>query len=539
MSDYEPYSPKEEVNGTFSFSWDDSTTQIDTCLPTLTKSEGLGTFYAYDTTLYPDSTTIGSTDDNILYPDEEDTLAIYFLFRNGRYINESTYALYGVGRHFTNTNRVAFQLSQARTVTEIIQNFTLDCQDAGVDETAEWPPAGVFDDVPTEPTVDDEYKCTYDFYGTIDMETVNYPPKIPDLTPLPDMDPDVTTVSSPTIKGSLVSKECAFLMGVDSGYYDTRYGAVGTLYFGGVALLLSILSAAFLVAQNAFASTQSKAQRLSLVWLGSYVFYEALFAFIVMGVAMDSIDLASVAIVAAVVHIMSCTILGSHCVISTRTSLAPREVQENDVQMRRWISNAQWGLYGPILAMLVLWAFLSFRMIYPLLIVAATGAWFQVIHSFQRKQSVASPWYVYWGLWLIHIVPAAYFCLYDNNILSMKPNPILFWVYIGYSFLPVFIMQIQSWFAEKLFKSTSTHNYFAPLTVTQHPIEGETTHAHEDGEGSEEEGPRCAICLVNVRSGDHMITPCNHVFHKECLTRWMDISLTCPTCRAEIPPLVQ
>ena len=32
-----------------------------------------------------------------------------------------------------------------------------------------------------------------------------------------------------------------------------------------------------------------------------------------------------------------------------------------------------------------------------------------------------------------------------------------------------------------------------------------------------------------------MITPCNHVFHSDCLERWMKVKNTCPDCRAELP----
>lgn len=61
----------------------------------------------------------------------------------------------------------------------------------------------------------------------------------------------------------------------------------------------------------------------------------------------------------------------------------------------------------------------------------------------------------------------------------------------------------------------------------------------EEG-GREEEGgvPECAICFndVNVeRTGSYMVAPCNHVFDRECLERWMDIKLECPVCRCALP----
>ena len=47
----------------------------------------------------------------------------------------------------------------------------------------------------------------------------------------------------------------------------------------------------------------------------------------------------------------------------------------------------------------------------------------------------------------------------------------------------------------------------------------------------------CVICMseVTTEGTEHMITPCNHVYHAECLTRWMDVKMECPTCRAPLP----
>ena len=34
-----------------------------------------------------------------------------------------------------------------------------------------------------------------------------------------------------------------------------------------------------------------------------------------------------------------------------------------------------------------------------------------------------------------------------------------------------------------------------------------------------------------------MKTPCNHVFHPVCLTKWMEIRMECPYCRQDLPPI--
>eukprot|EP01054_Gregarina_sp_Poly1_P000976 Gregarina_sp_Poly_1__975@NODE_1238_length_4680_cov_68_056579_g843_i0_p2_GENE_NODE_1238_length_4680_cov_68_056579_g843_i0NODE_1238_length_4680_cov_68_056579_g843_i0_p2_ORF_typecomplete_len702_score76_71zfRING_2/PF13639_6/6_5e11zfC3HC4_2/PF13923_6/1e08zfrbx1/PF12678_7/2_2e08zfC3HC4_3/PF13920_6/1_9e08zfANAPC11/PF12861_7/8_5e03zfANAPC11/PF12861_7/3_4e07zfRING_5/PF14634_6/7_6e07DUF2921/PF11145_8/8_4e07ProkRING_4/PF14447_6/1_1e06zfC3HC4/PF00097_25/0_00037zfRING_11/PF17123_5/0_00081Zn_ribbon_17/PF17120 len=45
----------------------------------------------------------------------------------------------------------------------------------------------------------------------------------------------------------------------------------------------------------------------------------------------------------------------------------------------------------------------------------------------------------------------------------------------------------------------------------------------------------CVICMTGVKFADRqcVVTPCEHFFHKECLVKWMDVKLECPTCRRE------
>jgi len=70
--------------------------------------------------------------------------------------------------------------------------------------------------------------------------------------------------------------------------------------------------------------------------------------------------------------------------------------------------------------------------------------------------------------------------------------------------------------------------------------------------GNDAWAEECIICMNPLRnevddnmnqnayrriSTTYMQTPCNHKFHKACLTNWIRVKLECPVCRVSLPPL--
>jgi len=48
--------------------------------------------------------------------------------------------------------------------------------------------------------------------------------------------------------------------------------------------------------------------------------------------------------------------------------------------------------------------------------------------------------------------------------------------------------------------------------------------------------PRCEICLTELEEGDEILDLpiCPHVFHKDCIRKWLSQSPTCPICRQRL-----
>ncbi|KAK4402718.1 E3 ubiquitin-protein ligase RING1 [Sesamum angolense] len=60
-----------------------------------------------------------------------------------------------------------------------------------------------------------------------------------------------------------------------------------------------------------------------------------------------------------------------------------------------------------------------------------------------------------------------------------------------------------------------------------------TVKGGKDDEMSEEEW--CSICLEGFDNSDGARLPCSHMFHKNCILRWLQGNHVCPLCRYELP----
>ena len=47
-------------------------------------------------------------------------------------------------------------------------------------------------------------------------------------------------------------------------------------------------------------------------------------------------------------------------------------------------------------------------------------------------------------------------------------------------------------------------------------------------------GSTCYICLEDMVVGDkRSVLKCKHVYHHKCLSKWLPVKKTCPTCRSK------
>jgi Ring finger domain len=45
---------------------------------------------------------------------------------------------------------------------------------------------------------------------------------------------------------------------------------------------------------------------------------------------------------------------------------------------------------------------------------------------------------------------------------------------------------------------------------------------------------KCSICLCFMDQNDKHFLPCCHYYHKDCIERWLQKNITCPTCKTPV-----
>jgi hypothetical protein len=156
-----------------------------------------------------------------------------------------------------------------------------------------------------------------------------------------------------------------------------------------------------------------------------------------------------------------------------------------------------------------------------------------------------------------------------SNILEIRSYQVLPYVGLGIILLSLIILyQQENWgskfFIPKMFKK-GQYDYFVEMKFASKKNPENAEHSRLSENTTEENC--CSICLteLNKNSGKNnslnndaddiknkvlrriikkkeshylMIAPCKHMFHAQCLGKWMEIKMDCPQCRQPLPPIM-
>ena len=144
----------------------------------------------------------------------------------------------------------------------------------------------------------------------------------------------------------------------------------------------------------------------------------------------------------------------------------------------------------------------------------------QIIHSAKRFEYKKNDSIFITFVGLNRILILFYFNFYKNNIEEIF-NYFYILLIIFYILFQIIIILLQNYFGGAFFLPSK----FKPKVYNYNELPVEN-------------GTICSICMTEIIDNERsMITPCNHAFHYECLTRWMNEQMICPICRNNLPPL--
>jgi transmembrane E3 ubiquitin-protein ligase len=150
------------------------------------------------------------------------------------------------------------------------------------------------------------------------------------------------------------------------------------------------------------------------------------------------------------------------------------------------------------------------------------GFWIpQIIQNTIRNHSRPLKWWFIIGISICRGLTPLYVWVCPFNVVQHQLYSFSGLVLLSWLAFQVWILYMQDRFGPRYYIPTG----YLPMLYDYHPASLPNSE--------------CGICFGQICTNDdpqdYMVTPCNHVYHTECLIRWIEIKLECPICRTELP----
>ena len=129
------------------------------------------------------------------------------------------------------------------------------------------------------------------------------------------------------------------------------------------------------------------------------------------------------------------------------------------------------------------------------------------------------------GMTCSRLVVPLYLHGWSGNFLHLKPNRLFCGVLVVYALAQMVVLLAQQKYGTSaVIPSSLIPAKYRPYDYHRKPRQRRRNEVE------------CVICMAIIEDTGVgcMVTPCEHVFHADCLQQWMEIKMECPSCRAQL-----
>jgi len=316
-----------------------------------------------------------------------------------------------------------------------------------------------------------------------------------------------------------------------------------------VATCLSFIQLLLLFKQMQYSTPTINASKLSLTSVAMHSVFDAYVCLIHLTAGLYIDDLFNSFIMVSFVQFMVFSMFDLRLVLLVWRARRPLDFSSGWERMRSTLTKIYSGFYGGIFLSLVFLYYIRHQMKHFVFLLFAF--WVpQIIRNVKTGEKFALQERFLYGVTAIRLFFPLYAFGCPRNFSEFPTNFLVVLGLLVFTGLQVFILRGQSRWGSRFFipKSLQPDYYEYHRTFQIDPDEEE----------------KCAICMVNFTDDEPedvdvetvitsaekgkrkfdekdlskkvLTTPCNHHFCRECLTRWMETKMICPTCRQPLPP---
>lgn len=341
----------------------------------------------------------------------------------------------------------------------------------------------------------------------------------------------------PSMVGTLRSEDCGYELQVRASWFRLEDYYRKAMNYSLMIIFTVPAQIYLLVKQTEYSGTQAGMAKISLACVGwqavldSYQCLMHLTAGIIVETLFHSFS------TAAFFQFTLFSVFEMRVLLQIWKSRRPNS-EQNWLEIRRDLSALYSRFYGGFL--------LGFVIMYW----CADSPWFIALlcNSYWLPQIAWSAWhnakkplmpaYVL-GTSAIRLLVPLYVFGCPENFVRVKPQFWVCWLLVVWVAAQVTALAAQHVFGPRCF---IPDKYLPEVYDYHRRVEPEVlaSAGAGDEECGEAGGVDCVICMNAVDATaprERMVTPCNHFFHRECLERWMEVKMECPTCRGALPPL--